>query len=83
MSKAYEVFRKYLEYEGIPNTPYIKFAGSENLLSLIGNKILNGENEEDVLMTAINYADEEYIKQQETWNQITRNSTNTWQSNNV
>lgn len=78
MSKAYEIFRKYLEYEGLPNTPYIKFAGSESLLNLIGNKILNGEDEDNVFMAAIEYADKEYEKQQETYNKIVSSSTNTW-----
>lgn len=83
MSKAYEIFRKYLEYEGLPNSPYIRFAGSESLLNLIGIKTLNGEEPEDVLQAAIDKADEEYKQQQETWNKITSSSTNTWKSNNV
>lgn len=65
ISEAYSVFRKYLEHEGIPNSPYMKFAGSDNILNLIGKKIINGESEEDTLTSALQLAEEQYIQQQE------------------
>lgn len=60
ISKAYETFRKYLEHEGLPNSPYMKFSGSESILNLIGRQILDGEDPETVLDNAINYAEQQY-----------------------
>ena len=62
---AYRVYRKYLEHEGIPNSPYMKFAGSDVVLETIGKKILSGGNEEEALRAAIQSAEDEYIKQQD------------------
>lgn len=71
VSEAYATFRKFLEHEGMPNSPYMRFAGSESVLNLIGSKIINGEDEEDVLTAAINFMTRAYEEEQETWNQIT------------
>ena len=65
VSDAYALFRKYLEYEGLPNSPYMKFAGSDSILNLIGKKIINGDSEEETLQAAINEAESQYIKEQE------------------
>ena len=71
VSEAYATFRKFLEHEGMPNSPYMRFAGSESVLNLIGSKIINGEDEEDALTAAINFMTRAYEEEQETWNQIT------------
>ena len=71
VSEAYALFRKYLEYEGLPNSPYMKFAGSDSILNLIGKKIINGDSEEETLQAAINEAESQYIKEQEEWEQAT------------
>ena len=67
VSEAYALFRKYLEYEGLPNSPYMKFAGSDTILNLIGKKIINGDSEEETLQAAISQAESQYIKEQEEW----------------
>ena len=71
VSEAYALFRKYLEYEGLPNSPYMKFAGSDTILNLIGKKIINGDSEEETLQAAINEAEAQYIKEQEEWTEAT------------
>lgn len=71
ISDAYKTFRKFLEHEGLPNSPYMRFSGSESILNLIGQKILNGEDEESALTAAIEKMTQQYEKDQETWNQIT------------
>ena len=71
VSEAYALFRKYLEYEGLPNSPYMKFAGSDSILNLIGKKIINGDSEEETLQAAINEAESQYIKEQEEWTEAT------------
>ena len=64
-SQAYSVFRKYLEHEGIPNSPYIKFAGSDTVLDLIGKSIINGSSEDEALEAALDYAKAQYEQEQE------------------
>ena len=71
VSDAYKTFRKFLEHEGLPNSPYMRFAGSESILNLIGKKIINGESEEDALTAAINQMTTQYEEEQELWNQLT------------
>ena len=71
VSEAYATFRKFLEHEGLPNSPYMRFAGSESILNMIGSKIINGEDEEEALTSAINLMTQQYEEEQETWNQIT------------
>lgn len=71
VSEAYATFRKFLEHEGLPNSPYMRFTGSESILNMIGSKIINGEDEEEALTAAINLMTKQYEEEQETWNQIT------------
>lgn len=69
-SQAYSAFRKYLEYEGIPNSPYIKFAGSDTVLDLIGKSIINGSSEDEALEAALEYAEAQYEQEQEEFEAI-------------
>lgn len=78
MSEVYKVFRKFLEHEGYPNTPYMRFQDSQSILHLIGNRIINGADEDDALESAIARANYQYEKEQEKWNQIT-SSDDFWQ----
>lgn len=71
ISEAYARYRKFLEAEGIPNSPYSKFAGSESILNLIGGKTINGETEEDTLQAAMEKFDKNYEEQQAEWNEAT------------
>lgn len=71
ISEAYALFRKYLEHEGLPNSPYMKFQGSDTILNLIGKKIINGDSEEETLEAALNLAEEQYIQEQEEWEEAT------------
>lgn len=71
ISEAYALFRKYLEHEGLPNSPYMKFQGSDTILNLIGKKIINGDSEEETLEAALNQAEEQYIQEQQEWEDAT------------
>ena len=71
ISEAYATFRKYLEHEGLPNSPYMKFAGSDTILNLIGKKIINGDSEDEALSAAIEEANNQYIREQEEFIQAT------------
>lgn len=71
ISEAYARYRKFLEAEGIPNSPYSKFAGSESILNLIGSKTINGEDEENTLQAAMEKFDKNYEQQQAEWNEAT------------
>ena len=71
VSEAYALYRKYLEHEGLPNSPYIKFAGSENILSLIGKKIINGDDPDDALQAAIDLGNKQYEEQVNEFEQAT------------
>ena len=71
ISEAYARYRKFLEAEGIPNSPYSKFAGSESILNLIGSKTINGEDEENTLQAAMEKFDKNYEEQQAEWNEAT------------
>ena len=73
-SSAYDVYRRFLEHEGIPNTPYQNWAGSETVLNLIGSVIENGGSDEEALSAALNKSREQYIQQQDEWNQATNDS---------
>ena len=73
-SNAYSVFRKFLEHEGIPNSPYQNFAGSETILNLIGNAMANGESDDMALDRAIESYNNAYVKQQEEWIEATGES---------
>ncbi len=71
VSDAYALFRKFLEHEGMPNSPYMKFQGSDTILNLIGKKIINGDSEDDTLQAAVNEMEHQYIKEQEEWQEAT------------
>lgn len=73
-AQAYSAFRKFLEHEGLPNTPYQNFAGSDVILNLIGNTIETGEDEETAIQRAIEAHTAEYEKEQEAWNKATGDS---------
>lgn len=73
-SNAYSVFRKFLEHEGIPNSPYQNFAGSETILNLIGNAVSNGESDDSALNEAIATYNNAYVQQQEEWIEATQES---------
>lgn len=73
-ASAYSTFRKFLEYEGIPNSPYQNFAGSDTILNLIGSKIESGGDEAQALSDAISAYQGEYQAQQDEWNEATGDS---------
>lgn len=73
-AQAYSAFRKFLEHEGLPNTPYQNFAGSDVILNLIGNTIETGEDEETAIQRAIEAHTAEYEKEQEAWDKATGDS---------
>ena len=65
ISYAYSLFRKFLEYEGLPNSPYMRFEGSESVLNMIGKAVINGENEYDIMSKAVSLMEDQYIEEQE------------------
>ena len=65
ISYAYSLFRKFLEYEGLPNSPYMRFEGSESVLNMIGKMVINGEDEYDIMDKAVSLMEDQYIKEQE------------------
>ena len=73
-SRAYAVFRRYLEYEGIPNNPYQNFGGSDQVLAIIGNTIESGGSEEEALNAALEKSEEAYVQQNEEWDEATGDS---------
>lgn len=73
-ASAYEVYRKFLEHEGIPNTPYQNWAGSETVLNIIGSVIESGGSDEEALEAALKHSREQYEQQQDEWDQATGNS---------
>ena len=74
MKIAYRAYRHFLEVESLPNAPYEKFAGSDAILSMIGNKVLNASEleleatEGNAWTTAVNMYRGNYEKQQEEFN---------------
>lgn len=73
-SAAYSAFRKFLEYEGIPNNPYQNFGGSDTILNIIGNTIETGGSEEEAIAAALEAHNNEYIRQEDEWNEETGES---------
>lgn len=73
-SKAYEAFRKFLEHEGIPNNPYQNFGGSDEILTLIGNVIENGDSIEDAITAALDAHTKDYEKIEDEWQAATGDS---------
>lgn len=73
-SEAYAAFRKFLEHEGIPNNPYQNFGGSDTVLNIIGNTIESGGSEEEAVAAAIEAHNNEYIRQEDEWNEETGES---------
>lgn len=73
-SNAYAAFRKFLEHEGIPNNPYQNFGGSDTVLNIIGNVIESGGSEDEAIQAAIEAHNNEYIKQEDEWNEATGES---------
>ena len=71
VSHAYELFRKFLEHEGMPNSPYMKFQGSDTILNLIGQRVINGKTDEDVMQAALEQMEQSYIEEQQEWEEAT------------
>ena len=64
-TEAWSTFRKFLELEGIPNSPYHHFYGSTEVLEMIGSRTLAGDNESEVLTAAHDRFEAAYIEQQD------------------
>ena len=73
-ASAYETYRKFLEFEGIPNNPYQNFSGSDTILNLIGSSIESGLSPEEALQAAIEAYNNQYEQQQEEWEEATGES---------
>ena len=52
-SQTYEAFRKYLEYNGLPNNNYVNFEGSNNIIETLKYNVDTGDNAEEALKKVI------------------------------
>lgn len=59
-SQTYEAFRKYLQYNGLPNNNYVRFEGSENILGLLKYNVNSGDDPEEALAKVIQEEDASY-----------------------
>ena len=64
-TQAWATFRKFLELEGIPNSPYHHFYGSTEVLEMIGSRTAAGDSEQQVLSAAHDRFEQSYIEQQD------------------
>lgn len=64
VSDAYSLFRKYNEMIGVPNYPYRNYYGSTEVLETIGQRTMQGENDDDILQAAERVHNKAYEEQQ-------------------
>ena len=69
-SDAWSIYRKMLEAQGWPNSPYKNYYNSENIIEMIGERVAAGEDSESILSHAINAFNESYEDEQEELNKI-------------
>ena len=69
-SDAWSIYRKMLEAQGWPNSPYKNYYNSENIIEMIGERVAAGEDSESILSHAINAFNESYEQEQEELNNI-------------
>lgn len=67
-SEAWSIYRKMLEAQGWPNSPYKNYYNSENIIEMIGERVAAGEDSESILSHAINAFNESYEQEQEELN---------------
>lgn len=67
-SNAWSIYRKMLEAQGWPNSPYKNYYNSENIIEMIGERVAAGEDSESILSHAINAFNESYEQEQEELN---------------
>ena len=67
-SEAWSIYRKMLEAQGWPNSPYKNYYNSENIIEMIGERVASGEDSESILSHAINAFNESYEEEQEELN---------------
>ena len=68
MSDAWSYYRKFLEIQG--RDPHSYYEGSETIIDLVGNKVLSGADEGEVLNAALEKVREMYDTQQAEYNDI-------------
>lgn len=74
ISKAYENFRKFNEMQGISNSPYRKYHGSDEILMQIGQMTLAGDDDDDILTKVSEKFELRYIEQIEETQKAIENS---------
>ena len=67
-SEAWSIYRKMLEAQGWPNSPYKNYYNSENIIEMIGERVAAGEDSDSILSHAINAFNESYEQEQEELN---------------
>ena len=67
-SEAWAIYRKMLEAQGWPNSPYKNYYNSENIIEMIGERVAAGEDSDSILGHAINAFNESYEQEQEELN---------------
>jgi hypothetical protein len=67
-SDAWSIYRKMLEAQGWPNSPYKNYYNSENIIEVIGERVAAGEDSDSILSHAITAFNESYEQEQEELN---------------
>lgn len=63
-SDAWKIYRKMLEAENWPNSPYTKYHGSDEIIQMIGQRVVTGKNQDSILQAAIKKFDKFYEEEQ-------------------
>lgn len=70
MSKAYEAYRKFLQYQKV--NKWSSYEGSASILSVVGNVVENGGDIDEALQAAIDEDNKLYRERQEEWYNATQ-----------
>ena len=64
-SDAWAIYRQMLEAQGWPNSPYKNYYGSSEIIEMIGNRVAAGDDDEDILVSAIDQFNDFYESEEE------------------
>lgn len=67
-ARVWELYYKFMELEGMD--PHSVWAGSDEILEIIGHGVAEGKSEEDIITEALNKVKEAYEESQEEYNKI-------------
>ena len=67
-AEAWSIYRKMLEAQGWPNSPYKNYYNSDSIIEMIGERVAAGEDSDSILNHAIEAFNENYEREQEELN---------------